>query len=101
MPGKVKVAKLADVPAGRGLTVQVEGRALALFRIGANVHAIENTCRHRGGPLAEGVLNDKVVACPWHGWRFDVTSGADLTNPAAPVGSFPVSIEGEDVYVTV
>lgn len=101
MASKVRVANLSDVPEGKGVEVNAEGKALALFRIGAQVYAIENTCRHRGGPLAEGVLQDKVVSCPWHGWRFDVTTGQGLTNSAAPVGCFSVSVEGNDVFVNV
>jgi nitrite reductase/ring-hydroxylating ferredoxin subunit len=39
------------------------------------------------------------VTCPWHGWRWDVTSGANTNNPAVKVACFPVKVQGEAVYV--
>jgi nitrite reductase/ring-hydroxylating ferredoxin subunit len=62
---------------------------------------MDNTCPHRGGPLAEGFLQGTKVACPWHGWGFDVTSGTSTMNPGMKLGCYPVSVEGDDVYLTV
>jgi nitrite reductase/ring-hydroxylating ferredoxin subunit len=98
---KLKVATLSDVPEGAALKVEAAGKMLGLFHVGGKLYAIDNTCLHRGGPLAEGFLQEKVVTCPWHGWRFDVTTGQSLTNPAAKVSCYEVSVEGNDVFVNV
>ncbi len=63
---------------------------------------IENTCPHRGGPLAEGMVVGEEVICPWHGSRFNVKTGSVLTPPARQgVESFPVRVAGDDVEVEV
>jgi nitrite reductase (NADH) small subunit len=97
--GRVRVASVDDVPAGQGLVVQAEGRALALFNVDGTFYAIDNTCLHRGGPLGEGDLDGRVVMCPWHAWRWDVTTGANVNNPAVKVACFPVSVERGEVFV--
>ena len=97
----VKVASLADLPAGSAKTVEVGGTSIALYNVGGQVHATTNTCPHRGGPLGEGVLGGEVVVCPWHAFEFEVTSGRCLTNPNLQIPCFPVRIEGQDILVQV
>jgi len=100
MGERVRVASLAEVPPGTGRQVQVSGRALAIYNLEGIMHAIEGTCTHRGGPLGEGALVGNVVTCPWHGARFDVTTGAVL-GPPAPQGviSHRVTMEGDSIFV--
>ncbi len=96
---RIRVAKTADVPPDQGLVVEARGRQLALFRVAGRYYAIDNTCPHRGGPLGEGDLEGAVVVCPWHAWRWDVTTGANVNNPAVNVACFPVTVEGDEVFV--
>lgn len=95
----VKVGKKGDIPAGSGKTVDVKGKAVAVFNVDGNFYAIDNTCLHRGGPLGEGELDGKIVTCPWHGWRYDVTTGANEMNPSVTVQKFQVKVEGDDILV--
>ena len=95
----IRVARVADVPPGQGLVVQAGAKTLALFNVDGALHAIDNACPHRGGPLGEGDLDGRLAVCPWHGWRWDVTTGANANNPAVKVGCFPVSVVDGDVYV--
>ncbi|HSE93762.1 MAG TPA: Rieske 2Fe-2S domain-containing protein [Methylomirabilota bacterium] len=99
MGSRVKIGRAAEVPAGEGCVVEAGGRALALFNVGGRFYAIDNACAHRGGPLGEGELTGSVVTCPWHAWRWDVTTGANVNNPAVRVACFPVILEGGDVFV--
>lgn len=97
----VKVAKKSELGPGNGIKVEINGKEIALFNINGNFCAIDDTCQHRGGPLSEGAVEDKVVTCPWHGWQYDVTSGACLTNPAAQQNKYEVKIEGDDILLSV
>lgn len=97
----IKVGGLNDLTDGFGMVVQADGQDLALFKVAGALYAIHNVCLHKGGPLGEGTLDGAVVTCPWHGWRYDVTTGANPVNPAVQVQSFPVKVEGTDVYVEV
>ena len=98
---RVKVAAIGDVPAGEGRVVEAEGKTVALFNVDGSYYAIDNTCAHRGGPLGEGDLDDRVVTCPWHAWRWDVTTGANTNNPAVRVDCFPVTVEAGSIFVSL
>jgi nitrite reductase/ring-hydroxylating ferredoxin subunit len=96
----VKAASLADVPPGKSKQVTLNNRNLALFNVGGVVHAIDDTCPHRGAPLWEGDLNGAQVTCPWHGAIFDVTTGRHLCPPAqTDVAAFKVQIVGQEIQV--
>jgi nitrite reductase (NADH) small subunit len=96
---RIKVAAAVDVPPGTGLAVEGGGRGLALFNVDGAYYCIDNTCPHRGGPLGEGDLDGRVVSCPWHGWRWDVTTGASANNPAVRVACFAASVDEGQVFV--
>ena len=97
----VCVGRTADVPAGEGRVVDAGGKTVAVFNVAGRFYAIDNTCAHRGGPLGEGDLEGNIVTCPWHGWRWDVTTGANANNPAVKVACFPVSVHDDEVFVEV
>jgi len=94
-----KVATVSDLPEGQSVVVEVEGRTLAVFNVSGSYYAIDNACPHRGGPLGEGDLDGTVVSCPWHAWRWDVSTGANVNNPAVRVACFPVRVEGDAIVV--
>jgi nitrite reductase/ring-hydroxylating ferredoxin subunit len=96
---RVKVAVVSEIPPGQGRVVEAGGRTLALFNVDGRFYAVDNACSHRGGPLGEGELHGPVVRCPWHAWRWDVTTGASLNNPAVRIACFPVTVEDGAVLV--
>ena len=79
----------------------MEGEAVLLARTGGRVHAVGATCTHLGGPLAEGVLVDGEVRCPWHHARFALATGEAVGAPAFdPLPCFAVEERGGRVFVT-
>jgi nitrite reductase/ring-hydroxylating ferredoxin subunit len=80
----VPVAPASQVPSDRGLTVRVDGREFALFRVDEAIYALGAECPHRGGPLGEGRTQDGHVHCPLHGWEFDLKTGACREHPERP-----------------
>ncbi len=96
---QVKVATRSEIAPGTAKTVEVNGKQVALFNVGGQLYAIDNTCLHRGGPLGEGEIDGKIVTCPWHGWEYDVTTGATLDDPAKKVACFKVQVSGDDVLI--
>ena len=96
-----RVASKAEIPTGTGKVVQVGGKTLAVFNCEGSFYAIDNTCKHRGGPLGEGSVSGTVVTCPWHGWEYDVTSGACQMDPAITVQKYNVKVEGDDILVAL
>lgn len=96
----VRVATLADVAPGQPLRVEVDGTALVLVRVGDRIFACGDTCAHRGGPLSGGKLTGTRLACPWHGWMYDVRTGECVfPGRGASVPSYSVSVDADEVFV--
>jgi 3-phenylpropionate/trans-cinnamate dioxygenase ferredoxin subunit len=95
-----RVAKVSDIPEGTTHRVVVDGLEVLVCNVGGQFYAIEDVCTHDGGPLDQGELEGPCVVCPRHGATFDVRSGAALTLPAVmPVMTYPVTIEGDTIFV--
>ena len=101
MATMTKVAKTSDIPTGTGKVLEIGGKTVAVFNCEGTFFAIDNTCKHRGGPLGEGSLAGTTVSCPWHGWEYDVKTGECAMDPSIKVQTFDVKVEGDDVLLFV
>jgi apoptosis-inducing factor 3 len=89
-----------DVPEGHPLLGHVGGDAVVLVRSGGEFFAVGATCTHYGGPLADGIVAERTIRCPWHHACFDLGTGAAVRAPAfAPVACYQVDATGERVRV--
>ncbi len=96
----VKVAELGRLPEGEGVLVDVEGDAVALFRIGDSVYAVADLCSHAEASLSEGEVFDTTVECPRHGSEFDLVTGEPASLPATkPVAVYRTDVRDGDVYI--
>ncbi len=94
------VARLSDIPVGRGLCVRRDGRAIGLWRVGEQVFAMDDVCPHAGYPLHEGELEGTLAICPGHGWAFSLETGlapGEVDEP--PQQRWPVRVEGDEIWV--
>ncbi len=94
-----KACKKEEVNENSANYIELNGKQIALFNINGNFYAISNTCLHRGGPLAEGSIDEEHVICPLHGWEYDIPSGKCITNPTLTIERFDVKIEGDDILI--
>jgi anthranilate 1,2-dioxygenase ferredoxin subunit len=93
-PRWIPVALLEDLPEdGTGVTVEVEGIPVALFREGACVHALSDTCPHAGASLGAGICQDGEVTCPAHAMHFAVDDGRCTDGLPERVRAFPVQVD--------
>ena len=99
--GFVRTVKIDEVLPGTVRELHVEGKDIALANVDGKFYAINNTCLHRGGPLAQGPLQGKTLICPWHGWGYDVMTGKIVENPAAGVDCYATEVRGQDVFIDV
>ena len=98
----ISVAKVADLSDPGKMLVEAGDQLIVLFRVGGKFYAIDDVCTHDGGPLSEGALDAKActIACPRHGAKFDIRSGAALTMPATePTTSYEVKTEGDQILI--
>lgn len=97
----VTIGRIGDVPEGGSLVVEVNGKDVAVFRVGGVHYAIDDFCPHAGASLSGGIVEDLVVTCPWHYWRFRLTDGAWADNPRIKTGCYPVHIVDDEILLEV
>jgi len=95
------VCKVEELPEGEGKTVCVGTKLVAVFRQGGQYFAIDDTCPHMGASLSAGYVENGIVTCPWHAWRFRLNDGAWADNPRIKIGCYQVRVAEEDVQVQV
>jgi 3-phenylpropionate/trans-cinnamate dioxygenase ferredoxin subunit len=97
-----RACALADIPAQGAIGVEVAGTPVAIVRAGGEIFALHDVCSHAEVPLSEGEIYDQTVECWLHGSCFDLRTGKPTGPPATvPVATYPVQIDGDDVYVSL
>ena len=98
--GFVKVCTLDDLWEGDMEAFDVAGRRILLIHLpGGEVRATQTECPHQQGDLTDGLLDGTTLTCSVHLWEFDVTTCQGI-NPTHPtLASYPVKVDGDDVYV--
>ena len=97
---QVRAASLEEMPPGQPRLVELNGTRVVLARVGDQVYACGDTCAHKGGPLSEGKLSGTRLACPWHGWIYDVRTGqCAFPGRGASVPFYKVRVETNDIIV--
>jgi len=110
---RIVVARVEDFAPGERRIVTRGRRSIGVFRVGDRFYALNNHCPHLGGPLCQGRTqawvrssapgryerddDHALIACPWHGWEYDLATGQSFLGPGEPPArSYEVSIEPAD-----
>ena len=100
---KVLVGKASEFEEGKLSHVTAAGKELLVAKIGGNFYATGNICTHAGAELHEGTVDGSTLTCPWHGAKWDLTTG-NLTwfpQKLKPIGQYKIAVEDGTVYVEV
>jgi nitrite reductase (NADH) small subunit/3-phenylpropionate/trans-cinnamate dioxygenase ferredoxin subunit len=95
------VCRVEDLAQGEGKTVEACGKLIALFLENGQLYAIDDVCPHMGASLSGGCVQDGMVTCPWHAWRFRLSDGAWADCPKIKIGCYPVRVEQGQVQIQV
>jgi nitrite reductase/ring-hydroxylating ferredoxin subunit len=96
------VCRLSELAEDTAVGVEVDGVPVCVARTAGSVYAISDICSHADVNLSDGDVEDGTVECWLHGSRFDLRTGRPTGLPAnRPVPTYPVKIDGDDVYVAV
>jgi 3-phenylpropionate/trans-cinnamate dioxygenase ferredoxin subunit len=102
MPEFVKVARVAEIPNGSAICVEIKGLRIALYNRDGTFYATQDYCTHADASLAEGHLDHCEIICPWHGARFDIRTGKGVGELAySDLAIYPVRVVGADVEIEV
>lgn len=97
---RIKIALLEDIPVGKARIVSIPGgEEIALFNIDGKILALTNECPHDGGPLGEGYIEDCKVTCPWHGWEFNIATGACTNVEGEEAKRYDIEVENGEIYL--
>ena len=92
-----KIARVEEVTSHRPLRILFEDEEYVLFRTGDEVFGIRNRCPHQlFSLLHEGTLEEYILTCPMHGWKFDIRSGASVAG-GGRLAPLEIQIDGNDI----
>jgi len=96
----IKLANTNEIPNGTAKTVTTpDGTEIALFNIEGEIYALNNSCPHLGGPLGDGEISDCQITCPWHGWQFDIKTGACENIPGEKAAKIAIEVVNGEILL--
>lgn len=111
------VGRASEFPPGAHRLIEVKGHSLGLFNVNGQFIAALNLCPHELAPVCRGRVGGttlssppgeyrwgregEILACPWHGWEFDLLSGRALADPRVRLRLYPVMVQDDTLYVTL
>jgi nitrite reductase (NADH) small subunit len=98
----IEVGSLGDIPKQGARVVRTKQGDIAIFRTDDNeVFALRDECPHKGGPLSQGIVHGKRVACPLHDWKIQLDSGDAVAPDEGCAASFPIKMQGETIMLSL
>ena len=97
----IELGHVDQVALGQGRCLKIGAHEVAVFRSrDGSLFAIENSCPHKGGPLADGITGDGKVVCPLHGHKFDLVTGQG-SEAHECVKTFKVWEENANIVISI
>lgn len=98
----IEIGPLEAIPRLGARTVRTPHGDIAVFRNAADeVFALADRCPHKGGPLSEGIVHGRKVACPLHNWNLDLAQGCAVAPDQGMVPTYPVRVEDGTVWLSL
>ncbi len=107
--GFVYAAKASEIAAGKTMKLPLGDFGVLIANVEGEFYAVDALCTHYGGDLSEGKLDGKILTCPVHGSKFDITTGKVVSPPTEPLGrpeienliTYPLKLEKDEIYIKV
>lgn len=92
--GWIEIGKVEDIPPLGARVVRTLGGDIAVFRNAEDeVFALRDKCPHKDGPLSQGIVSGRRVACPLHDWKIHLDSGLAVAPDEGCAASYPVKVD--------
>lgn len=99
LPGWIPLTTIDDIPSEGVLAVDLDGLKLIVSRSGDRILVYHNSCSHLAMPLDGGQVEDGILSCPFHGFRYRLETGECLTAPEMSLQPHPVKVRGDRVLI--
>ncbi len=93
------MCKITDLPPGKSVEKKILARRVAVFNDNGTLFGIEADCKHMKASLSTGKVEDGVVTCKWHNWKYDLKSGECLNIKNVKLKKYKIEIDREDIYL--
>ena len=116
-PRRWAVGRASELAPGERRLIEVKGHSVGLFNVNGEIIAALNLCPHELAPVCRGRVGGttlpsppgeyrwgrqgEILACPWHGWEFDLLTGRALADERVRLRRYPVSVEDDTIFVTL
>jgi len=98
----IEVGSLNDIPQLGARVVETPDGDIAVFRTKDDeVFALRDHCPHKGGPLSQGIVTGKKVACPLHDWKINLDSGEAVAPDEGCAASYPIKMDGDKIMMSL
>jgi nitrite reductase (NADH) small subunit len=98
--GWIQVCAIEEIPQLGARVVRTADGDIAVFRTADDeIFALRDKCPHKGGPLSQGIVHGKRVACPLHDWKIQLDSGEAVAPDEGCAASFPVKVDAGVVHL--
>lgn len=98
----IEIGHINDVPKLGARVVSAGDFNIAIFRTEDDeIFALRDECPHKGGPLSQGIVHGKRVACPLHDWKIHLESGEAVAPDEGCAASYPVRLDGDTIYLSL
>jgi len=96
----IRICRVEDIPQLGARVVKRAAGDIAVFRTADDaVFAVRDKCPHKGGPLSQGIVFGRKVACPLHGWNIGLEDGNAVAPDKGCARTFPIKVEGGEVFL--
>lgn len=90
---------LAELSPGKAITKSILARRVGVFNDNGMIYGLEADCKHMKASLANGKVENGIVTCSWHDWRYDLKTGECLTQPNMKLKTYEIEIENDEIFV--
>jgi len=99
--GKILAGKTSEIPPGKIIKVESNGKDILVANVDGNYFAMDDTCTHQGASLSEGTIEGSTLTCPWHGSTWDCKNGKLIAfaSQIKDLASYKTTVEADSVFV--
>ncbi|WP_044896544.1 Fe-S cluster biogenesis protein NfuA [Bacillus alveayuensis] len=97
--GWLEGPSVSELKVGQPLRFSCDKGDILLVQLEGKVMAFRNQCPHMGMSLDGGLVDESIITCPWHGFRFDLSTGECITAPHVQLEPFPVRVEDQRIWI--
>ncbi len=99
---RIELCRVAEVDIGGVRKVEVGELVLAVYNVAGEIFVTDDACTHGPGSLSEGILEDDIIECNFHGGQFNVRTGEVVGPPCmVPVKTYKVTVEDGVIFIDV